>query len=225
MPAVAKKPAIDAVLTTWPASPASSMRGRKLVTPWMTPHRSTPSTHSQSFRDSSATVPPPPTPALLHNSSTLPKRSNAAAASASTWSGSETSQCTSNTSVPSAPASDAAASARPASSTSASTTCIPSAAARRARASPMPLAAPVTTAVPRVVCIALRSGGKCKDWPMQIAVVYASRTGNTRRAELVGTAIQDRGTPSPCTRWTTSTSRRWPMPTSWCSARGCRATS
>jgi sulfite reductase alpha subunit-like flavoprotein len=29
---------------------------------------------------------------------------------------------------------------------------------------------------------------------MQIAVVYASRTGNTRRAaELVGTAIQDRG--------------------------------
>src|SRR5688572_22294851 len=89
----------------------------------------------------------------------------------------------------------AAAASRPASSTSASTTFMPAEAARWANAKPIPLAAPVTTAVvPGVVCIALRSGGKCKDWPMQIAVVYASRTGNTRRAaELIATAVQERG--------------------------------
>ena len=44
----ARKLAIEAVLTTWPPSPRSFIRGTKVVTPLITPWRLTPSTQSQS---------------------------------------------------------------------------------------------------------------------------------------------------------------------------------
>src|SRR5690606_21717832 len=54
-------PATEAVLTTWPREPgspaaASSMRGTKARTPWVAPHRFTPSTHSQSWTLASQTI-------------------------------------------------------------------------------------------------------------------------------------------------------------------------
>lgn len=80
-------------------------------------------------------------PALLNATSTLPWVSNAAANSASTCSGSVTSVLTK---IP--PVSSAAALPR-VSSTSPQTTWAPSEASLRTAARPMPLPAPVTTAV------------------------------------------------------------------------------
>src|SRR3990172_5287369 len=42
-------PAPEAVFTTWHSSPCAIMMGTNTLTPWMTPHRLTPRTHSQSF--------------------------------------------------------------------------------------------------------------------------------------------------------------------------------
>ena len=84
-----------------------------------------------------------------------PKRSIAAAASACTDASSLTSVRTVSVSTPRAPMRSAAA-ASPASSTSASTTCMPALANRSANASPIPLAAPVTTAtLPASSCMGL----------------------------------------------------------------------
>ena len=64
----------DEVLTTWPSSPASSIRGTKALMPWMTPHRLTARPHPQSFRVWSQIRPsaPAPTPALLQSTCTAP---------------------------------------------------------------------------------------------------------------------------------------------------------
>src|SRR5262249_27500144 len=94
------------------------------------------SVHSQSS-------PPWNTPALLQSTSTAPNVENAVEASASTSSNDVTSTLIPITSPPSSPTAVRSAW----SSTSARTTCMPSAAQRRARLRPIPLAAPVTTAV------------------------------------------------------------------------------
>jgi hypothetical protein len=86
------------------------------------------------------------TPALLHTTCTALNRSTAAAASACTDASSLTSVRTVSASTPRPVMRSAAASSAP-SSTSASTTCIPDAANRSDRANPIPLAAPVTTAI------------------------------------------------------------------------------
>ncbi len=143
-----RSPAIDAVFTTCP-SPCATIPGTNARTPWMTPHRLTPSVHSQSAALSVHIGPaPPPTPALLHTTCTAPKRSTARAASASTEAPSATSVRTASTPAraPSMASIAPAVSASAASSTSASTTLIPSAANLVARLLPMPLPAPVTTA-------------------------------------------------------------------------------
>src|SRR5690606_19983912 len=64
------RPAMLAVLTMWPRQAASllaaaSIMGVNRRTPWITPHRFTPSTHCQSATVFSHTSPPEPTPALL----------------------------------------------------------------------------------------------------------------------------------------------------------------
>src|SRR5690349_15159275 len=59
------RPAIDAVLTTWPSSPLATSAGRNARIPWITPHRLTSSVHRQSASDRVQIGPvPPPTPAL-----------------------------------------------------------------------------------------------------------------------------------------------------------------
>ena len=77
MNGAATSPASDAVFTMWPSPWASSM-GRNTRMPWMTPHRLTPSTHSQSAVVRSCISPPPPTPALLQTTWTAPNASIAA---------------------------------------------------------------------------------------------------------------------------------------------------
>ncbi len=69
------RPAIDAVLTMWPSVPWDSMMGTNTRRPWMTPHRLTPNTHSQSALVLSQGVTPAPTPALLNNRWTAPNAS------------------------------------------------------------------------------------------------------------------------------------------------------
>ena len=88
----------------------------------------------------------PATPALLHTMCTRPKRASAASRRRSTASASETSVGTAMVSTPCAATAAAASSSR-GTSTSASTTFIPAAANRSANARPIPLAAPVITAV------------------------------------------------------------------------------
>src|SRR6185436_4442161 len=79
----AASPAIDAVFTTC-ASSCCMRTGTNARMPWITPHRLTPSTHSQVDNGASHDSPPPPTPALLHATWIAPNRSTAAAASAAT---------------------------------------------------------------------------------------------------------------------------------------------
>src|SRR5262245_29153060 len=112
----------------------------------MTPHRLTPRSHSQSATVCIQVRPERATPALLHTTCTAPKRSSAACASASTSAAFDTSVRTSSACRPVAATSPAASLSAPA-STSASTTCIPAAAKRSASARPIPLPAPVTTAI------------------------------------------------------------------------------
>ena len=128
----------------WPSLCAASS-GRKARIPWMTPHRLTPSTHFHAESGPNHGSAWLPTPALLQTTCTAPKRSTAAAARALTATSSLTSVGTASVLAP-RPAilSEAACSAG--CSTSASTTSSPARANRSASASPIPLAAPVTTA-------------------------------------------------------------------------------
>src|SRR5579884_938892 len=145
-PGPVERPRTEEVLTTWPPSPWASIRGTKAWMPCTTPSRLTPRTQSQSFSVVSVTGPPPPaTPALLQRTWTGPNLSSTASASSSTDERLETSVTKCITSVAAPTSSAARASGR--SSMSASTTCMPSAAKRSAMARPIPLAAPVTTAV------------------------------------------------------------------------------
>ena len=141
------RPATEAVLTTWHSLSCFSMIGTKTRMPWSTPQRLTPSTHCQSASVNSQDAPTTGgTPALLQRMWTAPNASIVLAARASTSAARETSVRTGSTVAPPAFISDAVL-ARAPSSTSARTTFIPSAAKRSAIARPMPLAAPVTTAV------------------------------------------------------------------------------
>src|SRR3978361_904538 len=92
-------PAIDAVLTMWP-SPCSSSRGVNDRMPWMTPHRFTPSTHSQLSTVVSQVRPPDETPALLQMTCAAPYASSAASRSLSTSAACDTSARTPVTSAP-----------------------------------------------------------------------------------------------------------------------------
>ena len=76
-----RSPAIDAVLTMCAGVPCSRMIGRKVCTPWITPHRLTPKTHRQSSSVWSWIRLNVETPALLHSTSTRPNRSSVVAAS------------------------------------------------------------------------------------------------------------------------------------------------
>src|SRR3990172_2359079 len=138
-------PAPEAVFTTWHSSPCAIMMGTNTLTPWMTPHRLTPRTHSQSFTVCCQITPPTPTPALLQSTCTPPKVSTVNLASASMSSPRDTSVRFEATVAPFAFISLSVRS-RACCSTSASTTFIPSDAKRSAIARPMPLAPPVTTA-------------------------------------------------------------------------------
>ena len=66
MNGAATSPATDAVFTMC-ASSCCMRIGTNARTPWMTPHRLTPSTHSHVDSGVSHDSPPPPTPALLHD--------------------------------------------------------------------------------------------------------------------------------------------------------------
>src|SRR6478672_12235370 len=84
MNGAAFSPASDAVFTTCP-SPCSTSRGTNDRMPCTTPMRLTPIVHSQPASGTSQVRPPaPPTPALLQITWAVPKRSNVAAANAST---------------------------------------------------------------------------------------------------------------------------------------------
>ena len=81
-------PAIDAVLTMWPSSPCSSIRGTNARTPCTTPIRLMPSVQSQSASDPSharsrSVAAVAATPALLNSTWTLPNVLNAASARSS----------------------------------------------------------------------------------------------------------------------------------------------
>src|SRR5262245_10560538 len=121
------------------------MRGTKTRTPWTTPQRLTPTTHSHSARVLSQMAASVPTPALLQSKWTAPKASSVFWASASRSLAWETSVRTASTVAPEA-FRLASAFANGSPSTSARTAFMPSCTQRSARARPMPLAAPVMTA-------------------------------------------------------------------------------
>ncbi len=121
----------------------------------MTPHRLTPSTHLQSLRSTPVPDIDPATPALLQSRLTRPNRASAASRSRSTASASETSVGTAMAWTPRASTLAVTSSSR-GTSTSARTTFIPASANRSANARPIPLAAPVITAVfPASSCMPL----------------------------------------------------------------------
>lgn len=145
MPGGASQLAPDPVFTTWP-SPCSTSRGTKVRMPWTTPQRLTPSTQRHSSAEVTQLRPNvPATPALLHTRWTAPNWRTTWSARASTAAASATSVGTPTTSAPVA-ASEPTAASSAASSTSTRATRMPSATRRSASASPIPLAAPVTTA-------------------------------------------------------------------------------
>jgi hypothetical protein len=140
-----------AVLTMWPCHcgsffAASSIIGVKTRTPWITPHRLTPSTHSQSAMVFSHTSPPAPTPALLNTKCGAPNRCATACPSASMSAAFETSTRRASTCAP-ACAISAAALSSASCCTSTSTRFMPSRAPMRAHSRPKPDPAPVSTAV------------------------------------------------------------------------------
>src|SRR5580765_8283863 len=137
MPGGEISPATEAVLTTCP-SPCATRRGTKARTPWITPHRLTPSAHCQSPVVFSQSGPSGETPALLQTTWTSFKD----AANASTSAALETS-----TRMQEPHFARRAVSSRPFSSTSASARFMPSLANASAIARPRPLAAPVIAAV------------------------------------------------------------------------------
>src|SRR5215207_11617719 len=120
--------------------------GRKARMPCTTPHRFTPRTHSHPAIGPNHGSPAPDTPALLHTTWTPPNRSRVASASAWTAGSLLTSVVTDRVSTPCAPT-RSAADASASSCTSARTTRSPRRANASASANPIPLAAPVTTAI------------------------------------------------------------------------------
>src|SRR5690606_5548524 len=121
------------------------MIGTKVRTPWITPHRFTPSTHSQSLTLCSQTSPPAATPALLNSRCTAPNASSVRCARRSTSAPRLTSTVSASTCAPCARNSSAVA-ASACGWMSASASLMPSPAAMRANSRPKPLPAPVTTA-------------------------------------------------------------------------------
>src|SRR5438132_12565492 len=105
MNGAATRPATEAVFTMC-ASVCCISNGTQARTPWITPHRFTPITHSQVDSGTSHDKPPPPTPALLQKTCTPEKRSTAAAANASICAGSVTSVTIPSTSAPASRSSD-----------------------------------------------------------------------------------------------------------------------
>src|SRR5215467_12846509 len=139
-------PAMEAVLTMWPGSFWAIMRGTKASTPWITPQRFTPSTHSQSRWVADSRPPWMATPALLQTTCTAPISDHARSASVCTDASVVTSVLTVRALVP-ALRMPTAVSAMLTSSISATTTWAPSPAKARESARPIPLPPPVTTAV------------------------------------------------------------------------------
>ncbi len=145
MPGGVVMPCFEPVTITAPGRPDSAMAGAKARMPLTTPQRFVPMIRSQ-VAASENSLPPASTPAFSITRAGGPPRSTAAA-SASMALRSETSVGTARTST----AARAPTSARAASSASpgrsASQTFMPARAKAFAAARPMPLAAPVTTAL------------------------------------------------------------------------------
>src|SRR4051812_2346356 len=136
------RPATDAVFTTWPL-PRAIRRGTKLRTPWITPHRFTPTIHCQSPRLPSHAAASGETPALLQTTSAPPRSRSTSCAKRSTSSCFDTSTFSATALTPFA---STCAKVSLTSATSPNATCMPSSAKASAIARPRPLAAPVTTA-------------------------------------------------------------------------------
>jgi hypothetical protein len=134
---------MDVMLTTAPP-PCSRIRGAAALVHRNGPVRLTDRIRFQSASDVSSSGANTATPALLTNASSRPKRWLTLAIAAVTASASLTSQC--SASVLSGLASAATAPCSNSPSISSSATCQPSARNRFAVASPMPRAAPVTSA-------------------------------------------------------------------------------
>ena len=132
---------MEAVFTMCPPSRFCFRMGRNVCTPWMTPHRFTPSIQRQSSSVRSATGASGPMPALLQTTCTAPNVSRTCRARASTLAGSLTSVWTASA----APISAAVASIA-SRWMSAMTTRAPSATSWVAIPFPIPEAPPVTTA-------------------------------------------------------------------------------
>src|SRR5918993_2184922 len=126
--------------------PDITMCGRNVRIPYTTPQKLTPIVHSQPSIGPSHGSPPPATPALLQTMCTAPNRSIVACANASTCSTLLTSVLTASVSTPSSSI-VAVARSSASSCTSASTTEHPAVASALASAKPIPLPAPVTTAI------------------------------------------------------------------------------
>src|SRR5215472_13572711 len=139
------RPAIEAVLTTWPGWRWAIIRGTNASMPWITPHRLTPITHSQSWWVADSSPPCTVTPALLHSTWTAPHCEKARSARACTSARRVTSVRALMASPPT-PLTAATVPSMPASSTSATTMRAPARARHRHSARPIPLAPPVTTA-------------------------------------------------------------------------------
>ncbi len=139
---------IEQVLTTCAGSPCASIRGTNVRTPYTTDQKLTDTVHSQSLAVAAQIGPSryPSTPALLFTRWIGPNRCCAASASASMSASLDTSVFSPSTGTPAAESSETVASSASC-WMSPMTTFIPSAPQRSANALPMPLPAPVTTAV------------------------------------------------------------------------------
>ena len=143
-------PAILAVLTMWPWKfgsllAASSIMGVNKRTPCTTPHKFTPSNHSQSATVFSQTKPPAPTPALLKTKFGAPNVCCTSFARACMWPSLDTSTKRAITSAPSVCICACAAS-NASFCTSTSTSFMPNWAPIFAHSKPKPEPAPVRTA-------------------------------------------------------------------------------
>jgi hypothetical protein len=127
-------------------SPPTVRWGGKARTPRITPHMLTPMPHSQADSGPNQRSANVATPALLQTTWTAPNRSMVAGANPWTDGSTLPSVGTTSVTTPWAPMTSAAP-LNPSSSTSARPTFRPASANRLASASPIPLAAPVTTAI------------------------------------------------------------------------------
>src|ERR1017187_5015733 len=174
-------PAAEDVLMIWHSVFCASISEVNTLTPWITPHKLTPMTHSQSFHVASHGAPPAATPALLNSKCPWPNASSAWRASNSTSLRFETSVLTPST-VPPWVFSSVSALVRSASSMSARTTFMPSRTHRSAIPRPMPLAAPVITATLSLKSFIVRLGTLVRHGVNH--VVHAQP--DSQRRELLG---------------------------------------